>query len=230
MPAVAVVIPTLDEEKALPSCLVSVEEGADELVVSDGGSRDDTIAIVHAHPTARLVTGRAGRGAQLNAGADATSSPILLFVHADCRLQAEWRPALEEALTDREVSLASFHLHTEPAPGTRSTWLNRAWLRFVDLRSYGAGLPYGDQGFGVRRELFERLGGFPAIPLMEDFAFARACRREGRIAHLDPPIRTTARRFQRHPVRTRLMTATFPLLFRLGMSPWRLASWYRAVR
>jgi hypothetical protein len=91
-------------------------------------------------------------------------------------------------------------------------------------------LPYGDQGFAVRRETFDLVGGFPEIPLMEDLEFARRCRRVGAIRRLPLSMRTTGRRFERHPVRARVMTASFPLLYRCGVSPHTLARWYGAVR
>jgi rSAM/selenodomain-associated transferase 2 len=226
-----VVIPTLDEERTIGACLDSVgEDRRLAVVVSDGGSRDDTLRIVDRYPNTQRVRGAAGRGQQLNRGAAAAGSSLLLFLHADCRLPAGWFEPVEEALADPGTALSCFRLHTEPSSGGSAGGWRRGWLRLLDLRSRGFGLPYGDQGFGLRRDTFERVGGFPDIPLMEDVAMARACRRLGRIRRLPLEIRTSARRFERYPVRTRLMTVTFPLLFRFGVSPWRLASWYRLVR
>ena len=91
-------------------------------------------------------------------------------------------------------------------------------------------LPYGDQGFAVRRDVFEQVGGFEEIPLMEDVAFAAACRRLGTIVRIPLAVRTTARRFERWPIRARLLTLTLPTLFRIGVSPDRLAAWYGTVR
>ncbi len=229
-PRLTVVIPTLNEGPTVQACLAAV--GEDEglgIVVSDGGSSDDTVARASRHPGVRVVEGVRGRGPQLNRGAAATASPLLLFLHADCRLPAGWRSPVEVALADPEVALACFRLHTEPcdlSAGRR----RRRWLRLLDLRSRLPLLPYGDQGYAVRREVFDAAAGFPEIPLMEDVAFARACRRQGVIRQLALEIRTTARRFERRPLRTRLMTATFPTLFRLGVPPATLARWYGAVR
>ncbi len=226
---IAVVIPALDEAARIGACLESVGTGADEIVVVDGGSRDGTARVAAGYPGVRVLTGARGRGPQLDLGARATSAPLLLFLHADCRLPRGWAPAVREALAEPGVALACFRLHTEPSrPGAGR--LRRAWLRLLDLRSRGFGLPYGDQAYAVRREVYRRIGGFPAIPLMEDVAFARAARRVGRIRRIPLEVRTTARRFERHPVRARLATATFPILFRLGVSPWTLARWYREVR
>ncbi len=225
-----VVIPTLNESATIEACLDSVGDDPEvAVVVSDGGSSDDTVARAGSRAGVRVVTGARGRGPQLNLGAAAASSSLLLFLHADCRLPEGWQGLLEEALSDPAVALACFRLHTEPCdPGTGKC--HRRWLRLLDLRSRLPLLPYGDQGFGVRHELFRTVDGFPEIPLMEDVAFARACRRRGAVVRLDAAVRTTARRFEQRPVRTRLMTATFPLLFRLGVSPATLARWYGAVR
>jgi GT2 family glycosyltransferase len=190
----AVVIPTLDEERAIGSCLESVgtHHGVEAIVV-DGGSSDRTRERAR-EAGARVETGPRGRGPQLNLGASSSAA--------------------------RTVSSAS------SAPSA----LYRLFLRVFDLRSRGLGLPYGDQGFGVRRDVFDAVGGFPDIPLMEDVAFARACRRLGRVCRLPPEIRTTARRFERRPWRTGLMFVTFPTLFRLGVEPQTLARWYGTAR
>ena len=226
----AVIIPTLDEEHAIAACLDSVEnhEGV-EVIVADGGSRDQTRE--HARSRgARVVTGARGRGPQLNLGAAATDSERLLFLHADCRLPEGWLPALGRALDDEDVSLACFRLRTLPSGSSEPSTLHRWWLRVFDLRSRGFRLPYGDQGFAVRRAVYESAGRFPEIPLMEDVAFARACRGLGRVHRLPLEIRTTARRVERMPIKTTLLLVTFPTLFRLGVNPQTLARWYSKVR
>jgi len=226
----AVVIPTLDEERVLARCLAAVGRGAGlEVVVADGGSRDATREVA-ARAGARVVLAPRGRGPQLNAGAYAPTAPLLLFVHADCELPSGWRAALRRALDDPRTVLACFRLHTVHSGEGRRPGPRDLWLRGLDLRSFLPLLPYGDQGFGVRREIFEDLGGFPEIPLMEDFAFARACRRRGRIRRLPLAMRTTARRFEGAPLAARLKTLSFPWLFRLGVSPHTLARWYGVAR
>ncbi len=230
----AVIVPTLDEERAIRPCLAAVgDEPGVEVVVSDGGSTDATVALARAEfPRAIVVTGPAGRGAQLNRGAAAAASDayVFLFLHADCRLPAGWAAAVRAALAEPGVALGCFRLHTEPLPQGRGGTLARGWWRLLDLRGRGFGRPYGDQALFVRREVFAAVGGFPAIPLMEDVEFVRRCLRHGRLARLPLAVRTTARRFARRPLRARVCTATFPLLFRLGVSPHRLARWYGDVR
>jgi len=215
----AVVIPTLNEEHTIGRCLeaVGTPDGV-EVVVCDGGSSDRTRELAAA-AGAQVVEGALGRGAQLNLGA-----------RSACRLPDGWLPALETALDDEATVLACFRLHTEPSGERRRSELYRRWLRIFDLRSFGLGLPYGDQGFALRREVFDRVGGFEEIPLMEDMAMARSCRRLGKIRRLPLEVWTTARRAERYPLRTGLALAVFPTLFRLGVSPHTLIRWYGEVR
>ncbi len=158
-------IPTLDEELAIDACLDAV--GVDpevEVVVSDGGSRDRTVELAVGHPNRpRIVSGGRGRGAQLARGAQASRAALLLFVHADCRLPAGWRPALEDSLVDPRVALACFWLRTERT-GEDTVSPQPLALRALDLRSRSNRLPYGDQGFGLRRDVYDRVGGFPGQP------------------------------------------------------------------
>ena len=226
----AVVIPTLNEERTIGACLEAVGKAPGiEVVVSDGGSIDRTGELASA-AGARVVEGASGRGPQLNLGVRSAGARRILFLHADCRLPDGWLPALRTALDDTATALACFRLHTEPSGGRHRSRLYRRWLRVFDLRSFGLGLPYGDQGFALRREVFDLVGGFQEIPLMEDVAFARSCRRLGRIRRVPLEVRTTARRAEGHPVRTGMALATFPTLFRLGVSPSTLIRWYGEVR
>ncbi len=222
----AVVIPTLNEEISIGECIASVgvDDGVD-LIVSDGGSSDRTRDVAR-EGGAHVVTGAFGRGPQLNLGAASTSAARLLFLHADCRLPEGWMPALSRVLDDQDVALACFRLRTLSSARSKPLMLHRLWLRVFDLRSRGLGQPYGDQGFAVRRAVFDNAGRFPEIPLMEDVAFARACRSLGKVHRLPMEIRTTARRVEQMPLKTTIMLVTFPTLFRLGIAPETLARWY----
>lgn len=224
------VVPTLNEEKTLLACLDAIGEGPGiEVLVSDGGSTDGTIRIAERHK-ARVVAGDPGRGTQLNRGAVASTAERLLFVHADCRLPFGWCSAVQNVLDDDKTTLACFRLRTEAGDGAMLTGPGRLWMRTLDLRSHGLRLPYGDQGFAVRRDIFDRLGGFPDIPLMEDLEFARRCKLYGRIRRIPLLMRTTARRTEGQPLRGRAMMVAFPLLYRLGVSPQTLARWYGEIR
>lgn len=228
-----VVVPTLNEARAILDCLAAIGAGPGlEVVVSDGGSHDGTLALVRgARPDVCVVMGSRGRGGQLDRGAAAAGgAAAFVFVHADCRLPEGWEAAVRGALAEPATAIGCFRLHTEPLQDGADGAATRWWWRLLDARGRGLGLPYGDQALFVRREVFEAVGGFPDIPLMEDLEFVRRCLRLGRLARLPMAVRTTARRFARRPVRARVCTATFPLLYRLGVSPGRLARWYGDVR
>jgi rSAM/selenodomain-associated transferase 2 len=226
----AVVVPTLDEELTIGRCVESVgTHGGVEVVVVDGGSGDRTREAAR-RAGARVIEGARGRGQQLNAGALATRAGRLLFLHADCRLPHSWLTAVQEALDDPQNSLVCFRLRTvSTALSEPSAW-GRILLRLFDLRSRGFRLPYGDQGFAVRRDTFDQVGGFEEILLMEDVAFARACRGLGKVCRLPMEITTTARRFENRPFTTALMFTFFPVLYRLGVHPSTLSRWYGVAR
>ena len=227
-----VVIPTLNEEGTIGSCLHAVGRPPDaSIVVSDGGSTDATLAIVATDfPSVETVQGLPERGGQLDRGARAAPADAYVFVHADCRLPEGWHRAVHDALADPGVAIGCFRLHTEPPAGGGTSFLARTWWRLLDLRSRGLGLPYGDQALFLRHDVFARVGGVPKIPLMEDVELVRRCLGLGRLARLPLEVRTTARRFAQLPLRAPLFTMIFPPLYRLGINPDTLGRWYRNVR
>lgn len=161
----------------------------------------------------------------MNLGARRSSGPILLFLHADTLLPAGWPEAVRQALADPGVSLAAFRLRfrrDEPCPPGLSVL-----ARFVDLRAGWLGLPLGDQGLALRRSTFLALGGFPQEPLLEDLIMVRRARGLGRVAVMDPPVLTSARRWRRRGLlRTTLLNNAILLAHLAGVSPSRLARWY----
>jgi glycosyltransferase involved in cell wall biosynthesis len=224
-----VVIPTLDEEASIAACLASVGDDV-EVVVSDGGSGDATLAVVRsACPRASVVVGPRGRGGQLNRGAGAATSPALLFLHADCRLPAGWLEAARRARRPRDCDRL-LRSRTDAARRGFGGPIVRGWWRPPRPAQGDSGLRAGDQALFLRRAVFEELGGFRDIALMEDVDLVHRALRLGRLARLPLAVRTTARRFVRHPVRARLCTATFPLLYRWGVRPEALARWYGDAR
>jgi rSAM/selenodomain-associated transferase 2 len=221
----SVVVPVLDEARRIADHLAALRgvAGIDEIVVVDGGSRDETVAIAQRTPGVRLVTSARGRGVQMNAGARAARGDVLLFLHADAALPPDAARLIERALDDPGVVAGAFRLRTVADGGAR--WLGPL-LRLADLRSRVTRLPYGDQAVFVRRAAFERIGGFPDQPLMEDIELARRLWRVGRIRTVPGVVRVSGRRFVANPVRAVLAMRVIPLLYRLGVSPARLARLY----
>ena len=160
-PSISVVIPTLNEESRLPAAIRSVRGEAEVLVV-DGGSRDQTLAVAAAEG-AQVLESTPGRGRQLDAGARASKGGWLVFLHADTRLEAGWSQALDALPPD--VVGGAFRLAIDaPGAGFRLLELGvRARLQLFRL-------PYGDQALFARREAYERIGGIPHLPLMSIFS------------------------------------------------------------
>lgn len=187
----SIVIPTLNSEQVLPGCLRSLIEGISaelvrELIVSDGGSTDATLSIADA-AGAKLLCGPASRGGQLRRGAQAASGDWMLFLHADTRLSDRWSDAVADHIAKSDQA-AAFRLRFR-AKGTAP----RVVAGWANLRSR-LGLPYGDQGLLIRCDLYERLGGYADIPLMEDVDLVR--RLKGRVRLLAPLASTSAERYQ----------------------------------
>jgi rSAM/selenodomain-associated transferase 2 len=220
---VSVVIPVLDEEARIGVRLAELAAaGFRGVVVADGGSRDRTREIARAAGARVLATPR-GRGLQQNAGAHAASGDVLVFLHADASLPADAAAWIARALADPGVVGGAFRLHTVADAGRN--WLG-PFLRIADIRSHLTRLPYGDQALFVRRDAFERVGGFPDEPLMEDVALVRRLRRLGRLVTVPAYVRVSGRRFLQHPIAGTLAMWTFPSLHRLGVPPRVLARWY----
>ncbi len=221
---VGVVIPALDEEASLVRGLAPILDAADRVVVSDGGSRDGTVEVAR-RAGATVVESAPGRGIQLNRGAAELDTDILLFLHADTRLPEGGLDSVRQAIRDGCVG-GGFLVRFDSR--RRSLALGS---RLVNLRSRVGRIPLGDQAQFVRRDVFERLGGFRDWPILEDLEFIRRLAAEGELAILGPPVSTSARRFhQRGVTRTVVTNWAIWALWALGVSPNRLARWYRQIR
>ncbi len=222
---IGVVIPTLNEAQTLPALLADLRELARvvplDVVVVDGGSGDGTAARAVAGG-ARVVEAPRGRARQLNRGAMAARGDWLLFLHADCRPGEDARTALLTALEpSARVQAAVFRFAIDLPP---------FWRRFIEsgqaIREALSGLAYGDQGLLIRREVFQAVGGYPELPLMEDVAMIRMLRRRTRVTRLPASLVTSGRRYRRGGVlRTWLKHTALISLYLTGASPARLARW-----
>ena len=222
---ISVIIPTLNEAACLAETLAHARAlGKVEIVIADGGSSDGTLNI--ARSADLLLDAPRGRASQLNAGARASHGEVLLFLHADCWLEAGSLEALRRALDDPGCVAGCF----QQAIGAAG-WKYRALERGNAIRARLLGWIYGDQGLFVRRETFERLGGFPLLPLMEDLYFAKQLKRAGRVALVDSLLHVSARRWQRQGVlRRTVRNWSLIALAHAGVSMERLARTYQVVR
>lgn len=227
-PRLSVVIPALDEETTLPHLLQDLShlDRPIEIVVVDGGSGDRTVEVAVAGG-ARVVRAPRGRGRQLSAGAEAAAGRWLVFLHADCRLDAACREALERFVdADDAARFAHFGFALDVAPPLR---------RFIEfgqrLRERWFGMPYGDQGLIVSRGLYDASGGYPDWPIMEDVGLVDRLSAFGTRVALAPRMLTSGRRYASEGgVRAWLRNLGLVVLFRVGVGPDHLARWYRPNR
>ena len=220
----AVIVPTFNEERSLGRVLPRLTGLGDELVVSDGGSGDGSVAAARSFG-ARVVEGRRGRGPQLNRGAAASEAEILLFLHADSLPPAGAAEAIRRAVAAGAEG-GGFRVRFDGDDGWR-----RLGSRLVNLRTRLTRLPLGDQGHFVTRAAFDELGGYRDWPILEDLDLARRLRRRGRLVILPLEMRTSFRRYEKRGIaRTVAVNWLIWLLYALGVSPHRLARLYRDVR
>jgi rSAM/selenodomain-associated transferase 2 len=220
---ISIIIPAVNEGGIIGATLAAVTGVAGvEVIVVDGGSRDNTREIAAAR-TARVISSPCGRALQMNRGAAAARGEILLFLHADCLLPGGFVDHIHRSLSARHTAAGGFRLAID-APGLSMRLLEQ----LVYWRSHFLQMVYGDQGLFMTAAVFHAAGGFPELPLMEDFEFARRLRRRGRIAILPQAVTTSARRWQRLGlIRTTVRNQLIIAAYLLGVDPERLARWYR---
>jgi rSAM/selenodomain-associated transferase 2 len=221
----SVIIPTLNEAVRIGETLRRVREAGEcEIVVVDGGSDDGTLEAAGAAD--QCLHAPRGRASQMNAGAAACSGDVLLFLHADCWPEPGAVRAIEDVLADDSIIGGGFS-QTIDAPGLRYRWLEHGnAVRVRTLRWI-----YGDQGLFVRRQTFERVGGFPPMALMEDLYLSKRLKREGRLVLLPHRLHVSPRRWeQMGVVRQTLRNWGFVGLAHCGVSPATLARRYADVR
>jgi rSAM/selenodomain-associated transferase 2 len=216
MTRVSVVIPTLDEEARIAATIDAARAaGAGEVIVADGGSRDATVAIAESHG-ARVIAGERVRAKQLNRGAAEATGDVLIFLHADTLLPVGAADAVIRAI-EAGHTCGGFRVEMLE-PGLRMRYL--AFM--INARTRLTRAPWGDQAQFFRRDAFP---GYPEIPLMEDYVAARAMKRA---AILPLKVRTSGRRFlAKGLVRTSILNWLIIAAYHLGVSPERLARWYR---
>ncbi|MEC4675155.1 MAG: TIGR04283 family arsenosugar biosynthesis glycosyltransferase [Nitrospirota bacterium] len=231
--SIAVIIPTLNEEHTVSRVLLALQSFQfHEIFIVDGGSEDRTSELVQSHlqdtshgHTEVLLGGR-GRARQMNAGASRANADVLLFLHADTLLPSTALSDIENAMNQHDCVGGRFDVQFQPDRG----W---AWVisRFMNSRSRLSRISTGDQAIFVRRTVFQELGGYADIPLMEDIELSYRLKQRGPIAAVRSKVTTSFRRWEQHgALRTILHMWGLRFLFWIGIRPERLQHYYAANR
>lgn len=227
---ISVIIPVLNEERTLDHVLSKLKNAPNlEAIIVDGGSIDNTIKVAqrfgqNTEVEVQIIETVRGRAYQMNAGAAAATGEILLFLHADTLLPNHFEKWVRQALDEPLVIAGAFELKiTTSVRG--AAWVEQG----VKWRSHILQMPYGDQAIFLKAKTFWEIGGFPKLPLMEDFELVRQLRQQGKIVIIPTAVVTSGRRWQKLGVfRTTLINQIIIIAYLLGVSPQKLADWYRS--
>jgi len=219
---ISVIIPALNESDKIADTVASIGHGNNtEIIVVDGGSIDNTVSIAKTLG-AKIIQGSPPRSRQMNQGADAASKDVLLFLHADTRLPKNFDGSIFHALKQPGVAAGAFELRIDsPVPSFRFI------ERIANWRSRCLKMPYGDQAISMFSKVFHQMGGFPNIPIMEDFELIRQLRKKGDVVTLPQPVITSPRRWLNHGIlKTTLINQLVVLMYFMDISPDTIARLY----
>jgi rSAM/selenodomain-associated transferase 2 len=219
----SVIIPSLNEEKRLLDCIRSAQRlNPFEVIVVDGGSRDRTVELAE-REGARVIKTSRGRGIQLQEGASASKGEILLFLHADSVIKED----IDLKAYIRDGFIGGFFRLRFDDPSLSFRLIEF----FANMRSRLFKLPYGDQAIFVKKEVFQKIGGFRPYPFLEDIDLVLRLRKMGKLISLDIPVVVSPRRLKRgfpfSPILLSIRNVIIVLLYILGISPFKLIKLYR---
>ncbi len=220
---ISIIIPVLNEAAALPKTLTSIQKGSNiEIIVVDGGSEDETVAIAQSYGI-KVLSSPPGRAKQMNNGAAVATGDILLFLHADTRLPKNFDTSVRQSLQIQNTIAGAFELKIDiDMPSLRLI------EKMVNWRSRYLQMPYGDQAIFLKASIFHEIGCFPEMPIMEDFELVRRLQPLGKIEIIPAPVVTSGRRWQKLGVlKTTLINQLIILGYFLGVPTAKLACWYR---
>jgi len=223
--SISYIVPTLNEANILSATLDRIQElsGSKEIIVADGGSTDATLEIAKEF-SCSIVHSEIGRGTQMNAAANLANAPLLCFVHADTLLPKNTADEIRSSLSRPSVVAGSFRLAFD-TPGKRLSFY--AYCSRINSTLF----TYGDQCLYLRKETFEKIGGFRPYPFLEDIEIQKRLRSIGKFNKSKESVTTSARRFQTNgPLKQQILNLTIVSGYLLGLSPQFLRRFYQHVR
>lgn len=226
---ISIVIPTYNESAIIGSTLRRLNEiitSQDEIIVVDGSSEDKTREIAREFPNVILIISRRGRAFQMNAGAKIAKGEYLLFLHADVQIDKICLSMLKNRICGNEIQWGWFAL-TLDSP----RFIYRVIEMGANLRNRFTGIPLGDHGIFVKKDMFDIIGGFSEIPIMEDLEFVKKMNIVTNGIEIKSPVKISVRRFEHSGIiRTLSIMWVLKILYYFGVSPERLAKYYRQIR
>jgi rSAM/selenodomain-associated transferase 2 len=223
---ISIIIPTLNEANNIDRAIASIPISQPiEVIIVDGGSSDRTVEIAQAK-SIKVLTATGGRAVQMNTGARVATGEILLFLHADTILPPDFVKLVRSSLLPvaARIPVAGAFALKIDAP----QWQLRLVEWGANWRSRYGQMPYGDQAIFLTAKTFQQVGGFPELPIMEDFQLMRQLGRLGRIEIVSTPVVTSARRWlKRGIIQTTAINQLIILAYFAGVSPTQLSRWYR---
>jgi rSAM/selenodomain-associated transferase 2 len=223
---ISIIIPVFNEERLIRKTLEHLKGmmGYFEIIVVDGGSKDKTTELAREYTT--VIGSKKGRAIQMNTGAGRARGDVLFFLHVDCLPEKGAFFEIEKIMKDLEVVGGALKFDVD-----EQSLLYRNHVLWSNLRAKISGIYLGDHGIFVRRRVFDRVGGFPLIPLMEDLELCKRLKREGRLVQATSRNIASSRRFKNQGfAQSVIQMWVNRALYSLGVSPDRFESFYRNVR
>jgi len=226
---ISIVIPTYNESAIIGNTLTKLSEittSQDEIIVVDGSSEDNTREIAREFPNVILIVSQTGRASQMNAGAKIAKGKYLLFLHADVLIDEMCLSMLKNRICGNQIKWGWFAF-TLNSP----KFIYRLIEMGANLRNRLTGIPLGDHGIFVKRDMFYIIGGFPEIPIMEDLEFVRKMNIVTNGIEIKSPVKISVRRFEHSGIiRTLSIMWVLKILYYFGVPPERLAKYYKKIR
>ena len=222
----SIIIPTFNESLLLADTLSRVQQhGPHEVIIGDGGSEDDTVAIAR-RLGARVVDSACGRAVQMNTAAREATGDLLMFLHADSHIDSCGYKKMVDTMSRENYVGGAFSLHIQSDLSSMKTI-----SRLATLRSRTLNLVYGDQAIFVKADAFQALNGFSPLPICEDLDFFLKLKKHGRVIILKEKAVTSSRRWIKEGVTfTTVRNIAIATLFLLGFPPARMSKWYLPKR